>query len=55
MIPNYHLEKCCGSEPALGEVKPLTVRRSLRSLGLRLWDEHNKKLVSFRSLKKQEA
>ncbi len=55
MIPNYHLEECCTSEPALREVKPLTVRRSLRSLGLRLWDEHNKKLVSFRSLKSQDS
>jgi omega-6 fatty acid desaturase (delta-12 desaturase) len=51
LIPNYHLEKCCASEPALREVKPLTVRRSLRSVGLDLWDERNKKLVSFRSLK----
>jgi omega-6 fatty acid desaturase (delta-12 desaturase) len=55
MIPNYHLEECCTSEPALREVKPLTVRRSLRSLGLRLWDEHNKKLVSFRSLKNPQT
>lgn len=51
MIPNYHLEKCCASEPALRDVKPLTIRRSLRSLGLGLWDEQNKKLVSFRSLR----
>jgi len=55
MIPNYNLEECCSSEPALREVKPLTIRRSLRSLGLSLWDEHNKKLVSFRSLKNPET
>ena len=55
MIPNYHLERCWASEPALREVKPLTVRRSLRSLGLRLWNEQNKKLVSFRSLKNPET
>jgi len=55
MIPNYHLEKCCASEPALREIKPLTVRRSLRSIGLSLWDEQNKKLVSFRSLKKAQV
>jgi acyl-lipid omega-6 desaturase (Delta-12 desaturase) len=54
MIPNYNLEKCCGSEAALQEIKPLTFRKSLRSLGLHLWDEHNKKLVSFRSLKNQK-
>jgi len=55
MIPNYHREKCCASEPALSEVKPLTIRRSLRSLALSLWDEQNKKLVSFRSLKNPET
>ncbi len=55
MIPNYHLEKCCSSEPALSEVKPLTVRRSLRSLRLHLWDENNRELVSFRSLRNQES
>lgn len=55
MIPNYNLEKCCTSEPALSEVKPLTVRGSLRSLTLRLWDEQNKKLVGFRSLKSMET
>jgi omega-6 fatty acid desaturase (delta-12 desaturase) len=32
-------------------VTPLTIRRSLKSLGYNLYDEKQKKLVSFRSLK----
>ena len=32
-------------------VKVLTLGKSLRSFSLNLWDEKQKKLVSFRSLK----
>jgi omega-6 fatty acid desaturase (delta-12 desaturase) len=55
MIPNYTLEACSDSEPELQRIKPLTLRKSLLSLRLHLWDEINQKLVSFRSLKKSEA
>jgi omega-6 fatty acid desaturase (delta-12 desaturase) len=54
MIPNYSLEKVCASQPVLRKVRPLTLGNSLRSLGLRLWDEQNKKLVGFRTLKNSE-
>ncbi|HET6420660.1 MAG TPA: fatty acid desaturase [Geobacteraceae bacterium] len=50
-IPNYHLQQCCNDIPALQSVRPLTIRNSLKSLRLNLWDEKRKKLVSFRSLK----
>jgi omega-6 fatty acid desaturase (delta-12 desaturase) len=50
-IPNYHLQQCCDDIPALQAVMPLTIRRSLKSLGYNLYDEKQKKLVSFRSLK----
>ena len=50
-IPNYNLQKCCEAIPELREVHPLTLRRSLKSLWLNLWDEKQQKLVSFRSLK----
>jgi omega-6 fatty acid desaturase (delta-12 desaturase) len=32
------------------EVKPMTLFGSLRSLGLRLWDESSKKLIGWRQL-----
>ncbi|MEK6230868.1 MAG: hypothetical protein N2A42_03380 [Luteolibacter sp.] len=33
------------------EVKPLTLFGSLKSITFRLWDESNKKLISFRKLR----
>jgi omega-6 fatty acid desaturase (delta-12 desaturase) len=51
LIPNYRLEECYDSLPDLQKIKPLTIRESLRSLRLHLWDETQKKLVPFRSIK----
>lgn len=50
-IPNYNLPQCQKDFPAFQEVTPLTFRKSLRSLGLHLWDEEEKKMVGFGSLK----
>jgi omega-6 fatty acid desaturase (delta-12 desaturase) len=50
-IPNYNLQQCYDNIPAVQVVEPLTIRRSLKSLRLNLWDERNGKLVSFRSIK----
>jgi acyl-lipid omega-6 desaturase (Delta-12 desaturase) len=50
-IPNYHLQQCYEDIPTLQAVEPLTMRRSLKSLCLNLWDEAGQKLVSFRSMK----
>ncbi|MEC4749624.1 fatty acid desaturase [Methylomicrobium sp. Wu6] len=49
-IPNYNLQRCYNEVPVLQTVKPLTIRQSLKSLWLNLWDEQNQKLVSFRSI-----
>jgi len=49
-IPNYHLERCHKSHPIFQSVKPLTFLRSLRSINLHLWDERERRLVSFRDL-----
>ena len=49
-IPNYELQRCYDEIPALQEVVPVTLRRSLKSLRLNLWDEARQQLVSFRSL-----
>ena len=50
-IPNYHLQQCHDENPAFQAIKPITLRTSLRSLQLGLFDEKSKKLVSFRSLR----
>jgi omega-6 fatty acid desaturase (delta-12 desaturase) len=52
-IPNYLLEKCQKENPELTEsAKVLTLRTSLRSMLLSLWDENQRKLISFRQSKK---
>jgi omega-6 fatty acid desaturase (delta-12 desaturase) len=54
-IPNYLLEKCHKENPEIQDVSVLTLRTSLRSLPLTLWDEQRKKLISFRQLKRRTA
>jgi omega-6 fatty acid desaturase (delta-12 desaturase) len=49
-IPNYNLQQCYDEVPALQAVKSITLRTSIQSLRLGLYDEENKRLVSFRSL-----
>ena len=50
-IPNYNLQRCYDETPAMQTVQPLTIRGSLRSPFLHLWDESQKKMVSFGSLR----
>lgn len=50
-IPNYNLQSCNENIPALKQVPPLTIGKSLRSLGLHLWDEEKQKLVGFKAIK----
>ena len=55
-IPNYNLEKCCKELPEFKQyANILTLRSSLNTLGLALWDEKNKKLIRFRDLKSLQA
>ena len=49
-IPNYNLPRCY-YENSLFHVKPLTIRASLVSLSLRLYDEEQKMLVGWSGLK----
>jgi omega-6 fatty acid desaturase (delta-12 desaturase) len=49
-IPNYNLQQCYDETPPLQAVTPLSIRRSLKSLWMNLWDEEQQKLVSFRSI-----
>ncbi|MGR8935940.1 MAG: fatty acid desaturase [Gammaproteobacteria bacterium] len=50
-IPNYNLQRCYDEVPAMQMVKPLTFRKSINSLWLKLWDEQQQKLVTFRAIK----
>ncbi len=50
-IPNYNLQRCHESDPMFHEVEPMTLLGSLKSLGLRLWDESTRKLVGYRHLR----
>ena len=50
-IPNYNLERCHRSDPLFRDITPITLRSSLKTLGLRLWDESSKKLVGFAHLR----
>ncbi len=50
-IPNYKLQACMSAYPALQTINRLTIRESLKSLSLKLWDEDKKQLVSFKDLK----
>jgi len=52
-IPNYRLQQCYEAIPELQAVKPLTLRKSLGALRLNLYDEQQRRLVSFRSLKER--
>ncbi|MFH6786247.1 MULTISPECIES: fatty acid desaturase [Methylobacterium] len=50
-IPNYRLQECLDGHATLGEVGRLTLRDSLRCLGLALWDEEARKLIGFSGLR----
>lgn len=49
-IPNYLLEQCHDENPLFQETIVLTLRSSLKSMSLTLWDEEQKKLIGFRQL-----
>ena len=46
-IPNYHLPRAYREQPLLQGVDRITLRSSLRSLRLRLYDEELRRLVGF--------
>lgn len=47
-IPNYNLRKCYNEIEDLHKVNIITIRKSLRSMILKLYDEDTKKLVSYK-------
>ena len=50
-IPNYNLQQCYDEVPAFQAVKPITLWKSFSLLRLGLYDEAQRKMISFRSLK----
>jgi len=51
-IPNYNLERCHRACPQFQAVQPLTLRTSLKSLRLRLWDEQERRMVGYDHLRR---
>ena len=51
-IPNYRLLRCHRENPDLPGVTRLTVLQGIKCLGLKLWDEEQRKLVGFRQLRR---
>lgn len=49
-VPNYRLRECFDSHPRLQQAPRLTLRTSLRSARLRLWDAQARRLVPFSAL-----
>jgi acyl-lipid omega-6 desaturase (Delta-12 desaturase) len=47
-IPNYHLQACHEANPLFQRVAHLTLLTSLRTVWLALWDEEQRRLVTFR-------
>ena len=48
LIPNYNLQRCQNSEAIFNAVKPVTFVSSLKALNFHLFDEQNRRLISFR-------
>ena len=49
-IPNYKLQACVDAHPDLQTMNRITLKESLKSIPLALWDESTKKLVSFKQM-----
>jgi omega-6 fatty acid desaturase (delta-12 desaturase) len=49
-IPNYYLEKCHCENEIFSDVKPIVLFKTFKALTLALWDEANRKMVSFKKI-----
>jgi omega-6 fatty acid desaturase (delta-12 desaturase) len=52
-IPNYALARCYRSHPELRLAQRVTLWSSLRCVGLKLWDEQSRQLISFREARQR--
>jgi len=53
-IPNYKLEKCHNENPTLQHVTQLTLWESFKTVSLTLWDEKQRRLISFGDALRQQ-
>jgi len=51
-IPNYRLERCHRENPTFQKVTTLTIGQSIRTMGLKLWDEESERMVGFGHLRR---
>lgn len=54
-VPNYRLQECHDTLPALREVPTLSFRDALRAVRFTLWDEERGRMVTFREANSQMA
>ena len=47
-IPNYKLEKCYKENDGFRQATPVNIKTGLKTVRLKLWDEENQRLVTFR-------
>ncbi|MBT3243477.1 MAG: fatty acid desaturase [Bacteroidetes bacterium] len=47
-IPNYKLAKCHNASTIFTSIEPISLKSSLKTLKLRLWDEAQNRIVSFK-------
>jgi len=51
-IPNYRLAKCHRENPELQAVTRMSLWKGIKSMVLTLWDEDNRRLISFRQFRR---
>lgn len=54
-IPNYRLQECVDANEDLQSMNRITLRESLKSIPLALWNEDTKKLISFKEMEASET
>jgi omega-6 fatty acid desaturase (delta-12 desaturase) len=52
-IPNYRLQRCYDENPVFQSVPTIGFWEGIKSLGLKLWDEENSRLIRWRDLRAQ--
>jgi omega-6 fatty acid desaturase (delta-12 desaturase) len=50
-IPNYNLEKCHNETEMFKDIRPVILLSTFKALKLGLWDEANRRMITFKGLK----